>query len=137
MKPFIGGQYFDPATGPNALARSYLIEKLRTLVEETGVGLFGISHTRRDSGTRGAENGAELTLSSLRGTAGIAQLSDAVIGLQRDQQHEDERVRNTTLVRLLKSRFTGETGPAGFLWFNKDMQRLIEIDDPSGGEEVL
>jgi twinkle protein len=114
-----------------------LLTKLRTLVEETGVGLFGISHTRRDSGSRGAENGAELTLSSLRGTAGIAQLSDAVIGLQRDQQNEDERVRNTTLVRLLKSRFTGETGPAGFLWFNKDMQRLIEIEDPTGGEEVL
>jgi hypothetical protein len=33
VKPFIGGQYFDPATGPNALARSYLIEKLRTLVD--------------------------------------------------------------------------------------------------------
>jgi hypothetical protein len=33
VKPLIGGQYFDPATGPNALARSYLIEKLRTLVD--------------------------------------------------------------------------------------------------------
>jgi twinkle protein len=78
-----------------------------------------------------------MTLSSLRGTAGIAQLSDAVIGLQRDQQHDDERVRNTTCVRLLKSRFTGETGPAGFLLFNKDMQRLIEIDDPTPDESDI
>lgn len=112
-----------------------LLTKLRTFVEETGVGLFGVSHTRRESGSKGAENGAEMTLSSLRGTAGIAQLSDAVIGLQRDQQHDDERVRNTTCVRLLKSRFTGETGPAGFLLFNKDMQRLIEIDDPTPDEQ--
>jgi twinkle protein len=114
-----------------------LLTKLRTFVEETGVGLFGVSHTRRENGTRGAENGAEMTLSSLRGTAGIAQLSDAVIGLQRDQQHDDPKVRNTTCVRLLKSRFTGETGPAGFLLFDKDAQRLIEIDDPTGGEDVL
>jgi twinkle protein len=114
-----------------------LLTKLRTFVEETGVGLFGVSHTRRENGTRGAENGAEMTLSSLRGTAGIAQLSDAVIGLQRDQQHDDPKVRNTTCVRLLKSRFTGETGPAGFLLFDKDAQRLIEIDDPTGTEDVL
>lgn len=33
VKPFIGGQYFDQLTGPNALARSLLIEKLKTLVD--------------------------------------------------------------------------------------------------------
>jgi twinkle protein len=114
-----------------------LLTKLRTFVEETGVGLFGVSHTRRETTGKGAENGAEMTLSSLRGTAGIAQLSDAVIGLQRDQQHDDEKIRNTTCVRLLKSRFTGETGPAGFLLFDKNMQRLIEIEDPSEGQDVL
>jgi twinkle protein len=114
-----------------------LLTKLRTFVEETGVGLFGVSHTRREQGAVGAENGAEMTLSSLRGTAGIAQLSDAVIGLQRNQQHDDPKIRNTTVVRLLKSRFTGETGPAGFLLFDKDTQRLIEIDEPLENEEVL
>lgn len=104
-----------------------LLTRLRTFVEETGVGLFGVSHTRRQEG-KGLENGAEISLSSLRGTQGISQLSDAVIGLQRDQQHEDEKIRNTTEVRLLKSRFTGETGPAGHLYFSKGHNRLIEID---------
>jgi twinkle protein len=104
-----------------------LLTKLRTFVEETGVGLFGVSHTRRIDGNKGLENGAEITLSSLRGTQGIYQLSDAVIGLQRDQQHSDPKVRNTTEVRILKSRYTGETGPAGYLYFNKDTQRLEEI----------
>jgi twinkle protein len=106
-----------------------LLTKLRTFVEETGVGLFGVSHTRRESGGIGAENGAEMTLSSLRGTAGIAQLSDAVIGLQRDQQHDNEKIRNTTRVRLLKSRFTGETGPAGALYFDKNINRLVEVEE--------
>lgn len=110
-------------------ALDMLLTRLRTFVEETGVGVFGISHTRRDTSSKGAENGAELTLSSLRGTAGIGQLSDAVIALQRDQQNDNEKIRNTTMVRLLKSRYTGETGPAGFLYFDKDSNRLIELDE--------
>lgn len=105
-----------------------LLTKLRTFVEETGVGLFGVSHTRRTEG-KGLENGAEISLSSLRGTQGISQLSDAVIGLQRDQQNADEKVRNTTELRLLKSRFTGETGPAGNLYFNRDLNKLVEVEE--------
>ena len=112
-----------------------LLTRLRTFVEETGVGLFGVSHTRRQEG-KGLENGAEISLSSLRGTQGISQLSDAVIGLQRDQQHEDEKIRNTTEVRLLKSRFTGETGPAGHLYFSKGHNRLIEIEMTSNMEPL-
>ena len=107
-----------------------LLTRLRTLVEETGIGLFGVSHTRRQDG-KGLENGAEITLSSLRGTQGISQLSDAVIGLQRDQQHEDPKTRNTTDVRLLKSRFTGETGPSGALYFNKFTNKLEELPEPT------
>lgn len=105
-----------------------LLTKLRTFVEETGVGLFGVSHTRRMDG-KGLENGAEISLSSLRGTQGISQLSDAVIGLQRDQQNDDEKVRNTTELRILKSRFTGETGPAGMLYFDRSLNKLVEQEE--------
>ena len=107
-----------------------LLTKLRTFVEETGVGLFGVSHTRRMDG-KGLENGAEITLSALRGTQGISQLSDAVIGLQRDQQNDDETIRNTTELRLLKARFTGETGPAGSLYFDKKVNKLVEVVEES------
>jgi twinkle protein len=105
-----------------------LLTKLRTFVEETGVGLFGVSHTRRIDGNKGLENGAEINLSSLRGTQGIAQLSDTVIGLRRDQQATGERERNTTEVCVLKNRFNGQTGPAGFLYFNQLTNRLEETD---------
>jgi len=118
-------------------ALDVLLTRLRTFVEETGVTVFGVSHTRRDSSSKGAENGAELTLSSLRGTAGIGQLSDAVIGLQRDQQNDDEKIRNTTLVRLLKSRYTGSTGPAGYLFFDAESNRLIELDEMPTEQDVL
>jgi twinkle protein len=112
-----------------------LLTKLRTFVEETGVGLFGVSHTRRQDG-KGLENGGDISLSSLRGTQGIAQLSDAVIGLKRDQQAADELVRNTTEVASLKNRFNGITGPAGFLYFNPMTNCLEEVDGPSEMEAL-
>jgi twinkle protein len=103
-----------------------LLTRLRTFVEETGVGLFGVSHTRRLEGNKGLENGVEISLSHLRGTQGISQLSDAVIGLERNQQSDCQIEKNTTRLRVLKSRYTGETGFAGSLYFDKTIYRLIE-----------
>jgi len=103
-----------------------LLTRLRTFVEETGVGLFGVSHTRRLEGNKGLENGVEISLSHLRGTQGISQLSDAVIGMERNQQADNEIEKNTTKLRVLKSRYTGETGFAGSLFFDRDIYRLIE-----------
>jgi twinkle protein len=103
-----------------------LLTRLRTFVEETGVGLFGVSHTRRLEGNKGLENGVEISLSHLRGTQGISQLSDAVIGLERNQQAICQVEKNTTRLRVLKSRYTGETGFAGSLYFDKNIYRLVE-----------
>ena len=100
-----------------------LMTKLRSLVEETGVGLHVVSHLRRPTG-KGHEEGALTSLSQLRGSHAIAQLSDIVIGLERNQQ--DEETRNETTVRVLKNRFSGETGEAGILTYNPQTGRLTE-----------
>ena len=105
-----------------------IMTKLRQLVQETGVGLFLVSHLRRPMG-KGHEDGGQISLSELRGSASIAQLSDMVIGLERNQQADDPRVRNTTIVRVLKNRFSGLTGPACSLYYNKDTGRMKESDD--------
>ena len=65
------------------------MHNFRTLVEETGVGLILVSHLRRIDGNRGHENGIETGLNHLRGSQSIAQLSDCVISLERNQQSED------------------------------------------------
>ena len=77
-----------------------LMTKLRSLVEETGIALLLVSHLRRPSGDNGHENGREVTLSHLRGSASIAHLSDAVIALERNQQADDPIEANTTSVRI-------------------------------------
>jgi twinkle protein len=104
-----------------------LMNKLRSLVEETGVGMILVSHLRRASGDRGHEQGVEVSLSHLKGSQGIAQLSDCVIALERNQQAENEDEANTTKVRVLKSRYTGDTGLACSLRYNNETGRLFEV----------
>ena len=106
-----------------------IMTKLRQLVQETGVGLFLVSHLRRPSG-KAHEDGGQISLAELRGSAAIAQLSDMVIGLERDQQNADPQVRNTTTVRVLKNRYAGLTGAACYLFYDKDTGRMIETTCP-------
>ncbi len=106
-----------------------IMTKLRQIVQETDVCMFLVSHLRRASGDKGHENGAEVTLSQLRGSQAIAQLSDCVIALERDQQAENEKEANLTRLRVLKSRYTGQTGIATHLWFDPETGRMIEIGD--------
>ena len=105
-----------------------IMTKLRQLVQETGIGLFLVSHLRRPMG-KGHEEGGQISLSELRGSASIAQLSDMVIGLERNLQADDARVRNTTIVRVLKNRFSGLTGPACSLHYDKLTGRMKESDE--------
>tara|TARA_E500000305_G_scaffold81991_1_gene67833 strand:+ start:572 stop:2071 length:1500 start_codon:yes stop_codon:yes gene_type:complete len=107
-----------------------LMTKLRSLVEETGIALMLVSHLRRPSGDNGHENGREVTLSHLRGSASIAHLSDAVIALERNQQADDPIEANTTSIRILKNRYTGDTGVACHLHYDGGTGRMTQIDNP-------
>jgi len=103
---------------------------LRTFVEETGCGLLLVSHLKRADGSKSHEEGGQTSLSQLRGSHAIAQLSDIVIGLERNQQGENP---NETSIRVLKNRFSGETGEAGKLYFDKVTGRLTETFVPVAG----
>jgi len=107
-------------------ATDVLMTRLRSLVEETGVGLLLISHLKRVDGTP-AEEGGRITLAHLRGSGAIAQLSDNVWALERDQQSDDDEIKNTTTLRILKNRVNGETGVGGSLYFDKDTNKFQPI----------
>tara|TARA_R110000851_G_scaffold129753_12_gene263080 strand:- start:940 stop:2601 length:1662 start_codon:yes stop_codon:yes gene_type:complete len=107
-----------------------LMTKLRSLVEETQVGLMLVSHLRRVGGDRGHEDGREVSLSHLRGSQSISQLSDTVISMERNQQESDERLANTSTIRILKNRYTGDVGIATYLNYNKDTGRMSEVSNP-------
>jgi twinkle protein len=120
--------------GDERKALDEIMTKLRTLTQDTGIVLFAVSHLKRPEG-KGHEEGAATSVAQLRGSASIAQLSDFVIGLERNGQADDPTERNTTRVRVLKNRFSGITGPAGHLLYNADTGRLSEYTPPE--EEAL
>ena len=116
----------DQSHGDERRALDEIMTRLRTLVQETGVAMMVVSHLRRPDG-KGHEEGAATSLSQLRGSASIGQLSDIVIGLERDAQNDDPEIRSTTRVRVLKNRFSGLTGPCSNLKYNNDTGRLVEV----------
>ena len=115
--------------GDERRAIDSIMTKLRSLVEETGAGIILVSHLRRVDGNKGHENGIEVSLSHLRGSNSIGQLSDCVIALERNQQSDDVDEARTTKMRILKSRYTGDVGLACSVMYDNDTGRLTELNN--------
>ena len=103
------------------------VTELRTLIQETGCTVFAVNHLRRLSKDKGHEDGQEVLLNHIRGSQALAQLSDTVIGLQRDGKNKDEVKANTTEVVVLKNRKSGNVGSACHLYYDKETGRLSEV----------
>ncbi len=118
--------------GDERKAIDVIMTKLRSLCEETGIGIFLVSHLKKPSGDKGWEDGLQISLNSLRGSAGIAQLSDICVGVERNQQGENPDV---STIRVLKNRFTGDTGIATYLHYDKETGRMVEVADPNAFQD--
>ena len=89
--------------------------KLKTLTMELDIAVIAVIHTNRQG--------------QIRGTAGVEQLANMVIRLERDKVAINEWRRNITKITVEKNRFCGYTGPACWLWYNPETGRLIELED--------
>lgn len=89
--------------------------KLKTFCMETNVALVAVIHQNRQG--------------QIRGTAGVEQLANIVLRLERDLVATDAWRRNITKVWVEKNRFCGRTGPASYLFFDDITGRLSELDD--------
>jgi twinkle protein len=104
-----------------------IAHKLKAATVEYDIHLCMVAHTKRQSG-KALEEGGQTSLADIRGTAGIGQLSNIVIGLERDGQAEDPIEANTTTIRVVKNRFCGRTGIATQVHYNEHTGRLTEVD---------
>lgn len=84
----------------------WISTRLKMIAESHGVTIVCVSHVNDDGKTRGSRN--------------ISKVADVHIHLDRDLEHADERVRNTTKMVVRKNRFGAKTGPAGNLVFDLD-----------------
>ena len=97
--------------------------KLRCFVEENQIGLILVSHLRRTSGDQGHEDNAEIaiSLSHLRGSQSLSQLSDIVVCLQRAVSKGSPEAT----LHTIKNRFLGSTGYSGSLSYNPSTGRMV------------
>lgn len=102
-----------------------LMTKLKSFAKSTGVMLVVICHLKNPTVGKAHEEGRPVSITDLRGSGALRQLSDTIIALERDQQGDNP---NLVLIRLLKCRFTGDTGVAGYMEYNKETGRLEESD---------
>ena len=101
----------------------HTMSRLRQFTEQYGCTILLISHLKRSGGDVGFEDGAEPTLSSLRGSQSVAQLSDSVIAISRNASEGENKLK----VKSLKNRRTGRTGLVGYLSYCPSTAVLSEV----------
>lgn len=94
-----------------------LMTKLKGFAKSTGVVLVVICHLKNPDKGKAHEEGRAVSITDLRGSGALRQLSDTIIALERNQQGD---MPHLVLVRLLKCRFTGDTGIAGYMEYNRE-----------------
>ena len=103
-----------------------LITKLRSLIQETGVGIIAICHLKNPQQGKSYNNGREVSLNDLRGSGSLGHVPDIVLAIERDQQGDDP---NRSRLRILKNRHVGITGVMDTLEYNPETGRLLAVPD--------
>lgn len=97
----------------------------KKIVKQYNCIIFNISHVRKSGGgEKSASQGAFLTEESIIGSGTQYRSAGVNIALQRDKNNEDEEIRNTTYVHVLKSRSTGWTGLACEVFYDHTSHTL-------------
>jgi twinkle protein len=108
-----------------------IMTDLAQMVVSTGVGLINVVHLKRresrDAGKSLNEGGA-VSLTDLRGSAALEQLSWGVLAMERNQQAEDGSEDFVSL-RVLKNRTWGFTGSCGRAKYVHSSGRMLPVDD--------
>lgn len=103
-----------------------LMTNLRTLIQRSGKSIIGVSHLKRLPDAKDYGAGAKVTLSCLRGSSAIEQISDYVIALERNQFNEE--AKDEVSLKVLKCRRGGKIGYADTLKYSHETGRTSVID---------
>ena len=100
-----------------------LSTKLKELAKELGFTLLLVSHVNDDGKTRGSRN--------------ISKIADLWVHLDRDPEHANPIVRNTTKLIVKKNRFGAVTGLADELYFDKRTFCLNPVTKKEAAVKIL
>ena len=99
-----------------------IMTELRTLVQELELTLIAVNHLKKPERGDYEDGTAHVSVSSIRGSNSIAQLSDTIISLTVESEEEDRDIR---YLNVLKNRHTGKTGKADRLRYSDATGRLV------------
>lgn len=121
----------------NAAVDKVMSDLLKT-AKKHNVWIGVISHLRK-TGLMGKsfEEGKLPSMDDIKGSGSVKQISFQIIAFARNMIATNSTERNTIMVRVLKSRFTGRTGDAGGALYNEKTGRLEYINHEFVAEPEL
>jgi len=110
-------------------AQDRIMNEFVRLTKRHPVWIGLVSHLRKVMpGRKSFEEGKMPTLDDIRGSGSIKQISSDIIAFARNLTAEGELERNTIKMSVLKSRFTGLTGPVPSSVYKFDTGRLLATE---------
>jgi twinkle protein len=107
------------------------MKEMASLAKALKIIIHFISHLATPEG-KSHEEGGHVSIRHFKGARAIGFWAHFMFGLERNQQSEDPEERSTTLLRILKDRYTGQaTGELIFLGYDRNTGRLFEKDGPA------
>ena len=114
--------------GSEGLSGNEAIDKVMSdllkIVKRHNIWLGLVSHLRKSGGGQSFEEGKLASIDDIKGSGSIKQISFDIIAFARNLVAADTVERNTINFRVLKSRFTGQTGDAGQAGYDQKTTRL-------------
>ncbi len=115
-------------SGNEAIDR--VMNELLKLVKRYPINICLISHLRKvPSASKSFESGKLPDLDDIKGSGSIKQIAMDVIAFSRNMSEENEEIRNRVQVAVLKSRFTGLTGPVKGFYYDYNTGRIFKQED--------
>jgi twinkle protein len=112
-----------------------IMAEMGSLVQELNITIHMVSHLATPDGTP-HEEGGRVMIRHFKGSRSIGFWCVTMLGLERNQQHDDKALRCVTTVRVLKHRPVGAaTGETIFYRYDGVSGRLLELDHNPFEEE--
>lgn len=113
-----------------------IMKEMAGIANELRVIIHFVSHLATPDG-KPHEEGGNVSIRHFKGSRAIGFWSYFMFGLERNQQDTDEKLRQTTRLRVLKDRYTGQaTGNMIYLGYDPVTTRLFETPDPYTKEDI-
>lgn len=100
------------------------------MIKSHGCTFLNVTHTRKTgSGQKAGSTGADLHEEDMMGSSSLYKSAACNLMFSRDKEAEDDVVRNTTVMKATKIRWTGKTGIAGRYYYDINTHTLHDLDD--------